>query len=88
MIIAAYAPRGRSQEFSANVFEEFSNEVHSRLSYFFNKDIELDTLYLAWNDLLYTGRTQLLNITLNFCTKAVNNEICSDHSPRQFPRRN
>lgn len=64
MIIAAYAPRGRSQEFSANVFEEFSNEVHARLSYFFNEDIEFDTIYLAWNDLVYIGRAKLLNITL------------------------
>lgn len=64
MIIAAYTPRGRYQEISANVFEEFSNEVHARLSYFFDEDIKFDTIYLAWYSLVYTGRAQLPNITL------------------------
>lgn len=64
MIIVAYTPRGRSQEFSANVVEEFSNEVHARLSYFFNEDIAFDMIYVAWNDLVHIGRAQLLNITL------------------------
>lgn len=64
MIIVAYTPRGRSQEFSANVIEEFVNKVHARLSYFFDEDIEFDAIYLAWYSLVYTGRAQLPNITL------------------------